>query len=576
MSGNDSRGEGGGRTGVGGAKMSWAQRLGNSLPSTMNKNILEVILEKDKKGAFVVKDEECARMMQKIGLDPRPGVQVEGVQICPSGKGVILITLRDEVRIEDYCRYDVLVVTDSGIRSTMMKPACKKEVVINMKGIHPNTRDTLVIDYLSKFGKVVTTKVVHGVFLEGPLKGIKNGDRAYKVELKPGQNVGSYHYIDGQKVSLRYQGQQQTCGRCHETSQKCKGKGIAKRCESEGGIRIEFADHILALWERIGYAPPSGEVTIEVGEDQVEEVVDSFSPAKVNRDEDRYAGVTIRQLPIGVDPGEVIEFLCENGLPDKSKENVTIGANGVVTIQNLDNLTSRTLIEAVHGKVHFGKKLFCNGLIPLTPQKPVLTNSINSQEQCAPPSSPGTSACVPPCGSPRAPPGAPASAQHDVRPKDFITALPETSVKPTALPPAPVRSPSFVAAVQTFESYDKRTLVTQPCDEVFVRRHSLSLSNRTPPRASIAGEILGSGPDSLLRAKTALKELKGITDQLSEFGSCLSNSSSSSSDETSVGESEIGGFKTMNERKRNKKKKRKLQVTPDKDSFLKKPNTVQK
>ena len=38
--------------------------------------------------------------------------------------------------------------------------------------------------------------------------------------------------------------------------------------------------------KRIGYAPPSGEVSIEVGEDQVEEVADSFSPAKVNRDED--------------------------------------------------------------------------------------------------------------------------------------------------------------------------------------------------------------------------------------------------------------------------------------------------
>ena len=54
-SGNQPRGEGGTRTG-GGRRMSWAERLGSSLPSSLNRNILEVVLEKDDKGAFIVKD----------------------------------------------------------------------------------------------------------------------------------------------------------------------------------------------------------------------------------------------------------------------------------------------------------------------------------------------------------------------------------------------------------------------------------------------------------------------------------------------------------------------------------------
>ena len=91
-----------------------------------------------------------------------------------------------------------------------------------------------MLDYLGKFGNIVTTKVVHGAYTEGPLKGIKNGDRSYKMEVKPGENIGSYHVIEGQKVSLRYSGQQQTCGRCHETPQKCLGKGFG-RCRKEGG-----------------------------------------------------------------------------------------------------------------------------------------------------------------------------------------------------------------------------------------------------------------------------------------------------------------------------------------------------
>ena len=60
-----------------------------------------------------------------------------------------------------FCRYDVFMVTESGIRATNVKPVGKREVVINMKGIHPNTRDDGVINYLEKYGKVGTNKVVY-------------------------------------------------------------------------------------------------------------------------------------------------------------------------------------------------------------------------------------------------------------------------------------------------------------------------------------------------------------------------------------------------------------------------------
>ena len=80
----------------------------------------------------------------------------------------------------------------------MVKPAGKRDVVVTIKGIHPNTREDVVLDYLGKFGKVCSTKVVYGVFSEGPLKGIINGDRSYKLEIKPSTNLGSYHAIDGQ------------------------------------------------------------------------------------------------------------------------------------------------------------------------------------------------------------------------------------------------------------------------------------------------------------------------------------------------------------------------------------------
>ena len=132
---------------------SWAERLGSTLPTRWNKNVLEITLEKDERGAFMVSDIDCARVLQKIGLDPRPGIHIEGAQICPSGRGVILITLKEGVPIESFCRYDVFVVTESGVRAVNVKPAGRRDVVVTVKGLHPNTRDQAVMEYLGKFGK---------------------------------------------------------------------------------------------------------------------------------------------------------------------------------------------------------------------------------------------------------------------------------------------------------------------------------------------------------------------------------------------------------------------------------------
>ena len=124
-----------------------------------------------------------------------------------------------------------------------------------MKNLHPNTMDDTVVNYLNKFGKVVTNKVVYGIFGDGPLKGFRNGDRSYKMEIKPDKNIGTYHFLDGQKVNIRYQGQSQTCARCYETARTCKGKGLAKKCEEQNGIKMDFSKYILKLWEEIGYNP---------------------------------------------------------------------------------------------------------------------------------------------------------------------------------------------------------------------------------------------------------------------------------------------------------------------------------
>ena len=97
-------------------------------------------------------------------------VNVDGVQICPNGRGVIFLTLKPNLDIGRYCRYDVIEVTSTGIRAINVKPAGKREVVLNVRGLHPNTRDDIVTNHLKKFCEIVSSKVVLGVYSDGPLK----------------------------------------------------------------------------------------------------------------------------------------------------------------------------------------------------------------------------------------------------------------------------------------------------------------------------------------------------------------------------------------------------------------------
>ena len=155
-----------------GAKKSWAEVLGSSLPQNWNKNILEIILEKDSSGPFNVCEKDCAKLLTKIGIEFSGIGQIEAVQICPNGRGVILITLKSNVPVENFICSDVIQVTENGIRAVYIKPAGKREVIVNLRVLHPNTKDEGVMNYLSKFGKVMSNQVTHCVY-RVPFQGVE-------------------------------------------------------------------------------------------------------------------------------------------------------------------------------------------------------------------------------------------------------------------------------------------------------------------------------------------------------------------------------------------------------------------
>ena len=97
----------GGEEPPGAQRRSWANILGSNLPTTWSKNVLEVTLEKEGKGPFIVSDDECAKFMSKIGISVNSG-EIEAVQICPNGRGVVFLTLRQNVPTERYLLNDVI------------------------------------------------------------------------------------------------------------------------------------------------------------------------------------------------------------------------------------------------------------------------------------------------------------------------------------------------------------------------------------------------------------------------------------------------------------------------------------
>ena len=96
-----------------------------------------------------------------------------------------------------------------------------------------------------------------------------------------------------------------------------------------------------------------------------------------------------------------------------------------------------------------------------------------------------------------------------------------------------------------------------------VRRHSISLDNRTPPKGSVAAELLSTPRPDLSRAKLLVSELK---ESLSDFGSCVSNTSDDEIDgcdtnSTSNAEENDVLSLSLNQKKRLKKSKRKLKTS---------------
>ena len=337
----------------------------------LNRNVLEINLEKER-SAEAIEDEVIEKLLAKIGITMS---LVEGVQAVPKRfpKKVFVWFKDPSLDLNQFCKEECYKL-GTGVKTGIIRPMDRKEVEVTIKSLNLNTPDSMVLEYLALFGKVVKNVAVYVTNKEGPFAGLKNGDRKYMMDFTGGKNLGTYHLIDGANVHISYPGQRRTCARCQRTSNGCPGGGLAKRCEENGGGRITLRDHMQALWEEIGFKP--AEFTLENEDNEVDDDVEirdkeGFTPPhktkpKMSESEKKnLSGVSVRNLPLDIAPDQAQTFLETVGLPEAHTD-ITITKMKYSTTLDVEGLTPEicsTILANIEGTVAFGKKIYCKGII---------------------------------------------------------------------------------------------------------------------------------------------------------------------------------------------------------------------
>ena len=204
---------GGGVYGAGGpAKSSYVGIASLNTSVRDNKNLLEIRLDRsDFNVSYNLSQPERDHLLTRLGIDSS---HFTGIFCCPEGKGVVYVTLHPSVNIQRFLNKSECFELKQGLRTGIIRPAGKKEQSVIISGLHPNTKDQAVVKYLAAHGKVSTTdRIIHHVYPGTPgsslCAGKMNGNRSYMVEVT--KQMGSYHIIDGENVSVKYRGQDKTC-----------------------------------------------------------------------------------------------------------------------------------------------------------------------------------------------------------------------------------------------------------------------------------------------------------------------------------------------------------------------------
>ena len=351
--------------------MTWDNRL--------KRNVLEISLEKESDAFEELGCEAIARLFRTLGVNIER--DVEGY--LKKNKSIHL-WLINGIDLDRFCKNESIRVSKT-TKTGFIRPAGKKEVTVNISGLDFNTPDTFVMEYLSKFGNVITTSVIYDKYKEGVFAGKYNGDRKYQVDFtKSSLSMGKFHLIDGSRVRVHYPGNKKTCGRCHQTAEHCKGEAVARSWEDNDGVRVDIKDHMKALWEAIDFQPHAfqfnlGDAESESTNDAPIKDAAKFSPnvarpTPTEEEMKRYNGKSIKNFPKETKKVDIVNLLHAKGLPeDFSENNIQFGNHGNVEVKQVPAQLCQEIINNIHFaetlEKFFGKPIYCRATRDLTPEK---------------------------------------------------------------------------------------------------------------------------------------------------------------------------------------------------------------
>ena len=375
-------------------KVSYAERLKTNIryDQRLKRNVLDIEIEKLDKDNDLDLSQSCvARLLTSIGMNISS--ELKGYQIM-YGRGVTLaVWCAPGVNLEKFCRTESIQVT-RGVWTKNIRPSGRKDVVVTVSGLDFNTPDSLIREYIEKFGgKFVSSETIYGKHGDGPLKGVFNGDRKYNVEfIDPSKPMGTYHFIDGAKVRIFYRGNLKTCARCHSSAEFCPGGGIAKECLAQGGPKVDLAQHMKKVWQLIGFTPTAFKLPEKTDSNDVidakfeGDVVisdqSSFArqierPELSQEDIQKVVGLQVRNFPTSLSDDKVLEFFKKYVDKSITLERISFMRNEHILNASVESgldgpsvLEATKIIEFRQSRTkYFEKPLYCRILKNLTPEK---------------------------------------------------------------------------------------------------------------------------------------------------------------------------------------------------------------
>ena len=187
--------------------------------------------------------------------------------------------------------------------------------------------------------------------------------------------MGSYHIIDGEKVSVRYSGQEWTCARCRQYKRDCPGAAVARECTAD---RVMLSSHMKEHWEKKGYQPDTGALN-GVGEDlelevQVGRNDRETNPVPESLLSSKYNSVIVKGFRTDTPIENIMEILSEYGLPESYEKESLIKneITGSITIENIKPEECLSLSSRMYKKKFLRRQIVVTSVVANSPGKPAV------------------------------------------------------------------------------------------------------------------------------------------------------------------------------------------------------------